>query len=592
MERNAMVRQSALRVAKSAFQLTKPESAAPATNSSQTSAADELPLERAYHWELAQADSIFLTQPLDGVVKNWTWAAALNEARRMAAFLQAQGWPVGSRVLILSKNNAWWIMAELAIWMSGHVTVPIYTSLTFDSARQLFDHSEPVACFLGPLDNPELLPEAIAPELLCIRFPNAPKCAGLAWDTLIAEHDPLPSSPVREANDLATIIYTSGTTGSPRGVMHRFGAFPYFAKAVLQATGSKPGQRVLSYLPLAHIAERALTEATAIAAGWHIFFGEGTATFVADLKRARPTFFFSVPRLYAKFQASVLQQMPQRRLDMCLRIPVVSHIVRRRILNELGLGSVHTAGSGSAPLGLDVLLWFRKLGLRLAEGYGTSEVGITHTAPDGQGPPGYVGRNAPEVVTRISPEGEVLVRSPMNMLGYFKDPQATRDVFTEDGFIQTGDLGEMNADGWLKINGRIKDKFKTSKGEYVCPSFIELMLNAHKAVDTSLVMGSGLPAPFAVVVLSAEAQAGMQSAVGRSRLASSVEDLLASTNARLAPHERLRFIVLTTSRWSIEAGFLTPTLKLKRHALEAHYAPMIPLWTSQSLNVVWHLEET
>ncbi len=589
MGRSSDAGKTALRAAQGAFQLTKPHFATPARGSFVQSAdiPDELPLERAYYWERKRGGSIFLTQPVDGKVRNWTWAEAMNEARRMAAYLEAQNWPRGSHIVILSKNSAWWIMAELAIWMSGHVTVPIYTSLTVDSARQLFAHCEPVACFLGSIDNGELLPETLAPAAYCIRFPNAPMCRGFDWESLVAKQDAISASPVREAGDLATIIYTSGTTGSPKGVMHRFGAFPYFVKAVTQVTGEKPGQRMLSYLPLAHIAERALTETTAISTGWRMFFCESAGTFLTDLKRARPTFFFSVPRLYGRFQAEVLQKIPQRQLDWLLRIPLLNRLVRRRIIKRLGLGSVRAAASGSAPLAADLLLWFRKLGLSLTEGYGTTEIGITHTAPGGEGPAGYVGRCSPGVVARISSEGEVLVSSPMNMLGYYKDPQSTRDVFTEDGFIRTGDLGEINAEGWLKINGRIKEQFKTGKGKYVLPSVIELMLNADSAVETSLVMGCGLPAPFAVAVLSAEAQKAVRTETGRSRVASSLEQLLASTNNRVAPHERLKFLVLVTSKWSIEAGFLTPTLKMKRPVLEAYYTPFIPEWTAQNSILIW-----
>ncbi len=593
MQRSSTVRQNALRVVRDTFALSRPQLVTPSSASLGTSApASDLPLERAYHWERTRPDAIFLTQPLEGKVLNWSWAGAMSEARRMATYLAAQNWPRGSHIVILGRNSPWWIMAELAIWMSGHVTVPIYTSLTEAAARQLFAHTDAVACFVGSLDNAGLVPEIVAPELLCIRFRNAPTTHGALWDSLVAEHDPIAGNPARQPDELGTIIYTSGTTGSPKGVMHRFGAFPHFVNAVTVVTGKEPGKRVFSYLPLAHIAERAVTELAGMSMGWQIFFCEKTATFLADLRLARPTFFFSVPRLYAKFQADVLHKIPQRRLHWLLRVPIVNRIVRRRILQKLGLGSVRTAASGSAPLALDLLLWFRRLGLALAEGYGTTEIGITHTAPGGQGLAGYVGRSAPGVVTEISSDGEVLVRSPMNMLGYYKDEQATREVFTEHGFLRTGDLGEVNADGWLKIIGRLKEQFKTSKGKYVLPSGIECMLNAHDAIESSLVMGSGLPAPFAVAVLSPEAEQAAQSETGRASLAPPLEELIRVTNSRLAPHEWLKFLVLVNERWSIETGFLTPTLKMKRSVLEAHYAPLISQWVNQDSMLIWHIKGT
>ena len=332
--------------------------------------SDDLPLARAYHWERTRSRQIFLTQPVKGVARNWSWGAAMNEARRMAAHLEEQNWPPNSHILILSKNCAWWIMAELAIWMSGHVTVPVYTSLTADSGRELMAHADPVACFLGPLDNPELV-SSLPSGIHRIRFPMAAPCESLSWEEIVANTEPITTNPTRQSDELATIIYTSGTTGSPKGAMHRFEAFQYFAKAVTQVTGPRRRrQRVMSYLPLAHIAERALTETAAIYEGWRIFFSESTATFLEDLKRARPTVFFSVPRLYAKFQAGVLHKISQRKLDRLLRIPVVGHFVRRRILRQFGLQAVRFAASGSAAISVDLLLWFRRLGLPLTEGTG------------------------------------------------------------------------------------------------------------------------------------------------------------------------------------------------------------------------------
>jgi len=556
-------------------------------------AVEDLPLDRAYYWEKTRPHQIFLTQPVNGGVRDWRWADMMDEARRMAAYLKKQNWPAGSRIVILSKNCAWWILAELAIWMSDHVTVPLYTSLTVESVRHLIEHCQPVACFLGPVDNRALLSEAIpADRVHSIRFPNAPACQAFDWETVVAKTDPLRTNPVRGPNDLATIIYTSGTTGAPKGVMHRFAAFSWFAKAVTQVTGKNRPHRVISYLPLAHIAERALTETTALYEGWRIFFCQSVDTFVRDLQRARPTVFFSVPRLYTKFQAGVLGKIPQSKLDWLLKIPLVSYFLRRRILRKLGLQAVRFAASGSAPISPDLLLWFRKLGLPLTEGYGTTETGITHTAPRGQYRGGYVGCSAPGVDTRIADNGEILLRSPMNMLGYYEDPEATREILTTDGFIHTGDLGESDDEGWLKIKGRMKEQFKTSKGKYVSPATIELMLSVHGAIESSLVMGSGLAAPFAVAVLSPEAQQSAELPSGRYKLEKSLKDLLKDVNARLAPYEQLQFMVLTRSRWSVENGFLTPTLKLKRQVLEAYYASFIPEWVGANTSLIWHAKDS
>ncbi len=550
---------------------------------------EELPLGRAYFWEKTRGRQIFLTQPVHGAVRHWRWSDAMNEARRMAAYLEAQNWPAESPIVILSKNCAWWVLAELAIWMSGHVTVPIYTSLPVEAALRLMEHCGPVACFIGPVDTAALVSQAIPPGVTCIRFPTAPQCAALEWEQIVAENDPIRTTQMRPADDVATIIYTSGTMGPPRGAMHRFAAFPYFAKAVTQVTGDRRRQRVLSYLPLAHIAERALTETAAIYNGWRIFFCEDASTFLRDLKRARPTVFFSVPRLYLKFQAGILARITQQRLERLLRIPLVGYFVRKRILRQLGLQAVRFAASGSAPISQELLLWFRRLGLPLVEGYGTTETGITHTAPRGRRRPGWVGCQAPGVETKLDDNQEVLVKSPMNMLGYFGDPDATEAVVTADGFIRTGDLGEVD-EGWLKLKGRLKEQFKTSKGKYVLPSAIEMMLGSHEAIDSCLVMGSGLASPFAIVVLSAEAQKTASTRQGRGMIERSLKDRLNTVNLKLAPHERLQFMVATNEAWSAANGFLTPTLKLKRTVLEAHYEHLVPAWSAAEAPIVWHNE--
>jgi long-chain acyl-CoA synthetase len=466
--------------------------------------------------------------------------------------------------------------------------VPIYTSLTSESARQLMEHCEPVACFIGPVENANLITLALPARWTCIRFPNAPDCEAKDWDAIAGQTQPIAGNPVRSAEDVATIIYTSGTTGSPKGVMHSFRSFPYFAKAVAQMTG-ETRHRGFSYLPLAHIAERALMETSAIYFGWHIFFCEGVATFVKDLQRSKSTVFFSVPRLYAKFQQNILAKAPQEKLDRLLRIPVASGLAKKRILEQLGLSTVEYAASGSAALQIDLLLWFRKLGLPLAEGYGATETGITHTPPGGRSKPGYVGCSTPGVETKIDENHEVLLRSPMNMVGYFKDAEGTCAVFTEDGFIRTGDLGEVDAEGWLKLNGRIKEQFKTTKGKYVSPSAIESLLSGHNAVESCLVMGSGLAAPCAVIVLSPEAIQRTRDAGGRHELEQVLDRLLRATNAKLEHHEQLKFLAMVDSKWSVENGFITPTLKLKRQALEHYYAPFIEKWLAQEKSIVWHL---
>jgi long-chain acyl-CoA synthetase len=548
---------------------------------------DDLPLQRLYRWERERADRIFLTQPYDGgKLREWTWAQAADETRRMAAYLKAQNWEPGSRVAILSRNCAWWIMADLAIWMSGHVGVPIYPSLKPQTVRQILEHSESKACFVGATDDREMARLGIPSGVHCIFFPTASGDNGYPeWDTVI-DRLPLTENVTRAANDLATIMYTSGTTGNPKGVMHSFAGFRHVSKSLAVQLGLTGEPRFLSYLPLAHIVERS-GEILGLYIGWHYYFAESVETFLKDLQRARPTLFFSVPRLWMKFQQGVFVRMPKEKLDRLSRLPLIATYVRKRILHKLGLGTVQQAASGAAPLPPEILTWYRGLGLNLAEGYGMTETMITHVPWPGEVHAGYVGRGVEGVETRLGPDGELLVKSPMNMLGYYKDPQGTRDAFTEDGFFRTGDLVQMSPSGQIRIIGRVKEQFKTSKGKYVAPAPIESMFQSHPAVEGCCIMGSGLPSPFAVVLLTQEARTSCADPDAQKALELSIIERMQAINAQLDPHERVSMVVIVDGPWSIANGIMTPTLKVKRAVIENRYCAMAEEWRSQNSPVVW-----
>jgi long-chain acyl-CoA synthetase len=549
--------------------------------------SDDLPLERIYRWERERADKPFLTQPLaGGEVRHWTWAQAIDESRRMAAFLMAQGWEPGSCVAILAKNCAWWIMADIAIWMAGYVSVPVYPSLRAQSIRRILRHSGARACFVGAVDeqDPAL---CRTPGTTWIGFPTAPQPADVSWETVIAAHAPLAGHPVRPGTDLATIIYTSGTTGSPKGVMHCFSAFASNAKALLSLLKLERPQRVFSYLPLAHIVERVAIEASGCRNGSHIFFTAGIETFIDDLQRARPTIFLSVPRLLLKFQQGVFARVPREKLERLLRIPAVNLFVKRLILRRLGLNTVHLAACGAAPLPAEILLWYRNLGLQLAEGYGMTETMITHIPEPGAVRPGYVGRAIDGVETRVGGEGELEVRSPMNMLGYYREPELTRNAFTPDGFFRTGDRVEIDAGGQLRIVGRLKEQFKTSKGKYVAPAPIESRLMEHPSVEACCLMGAGRPAPFAVVVLSDGVRERAADPEARRVIERSLLDHMRSINSELDPFERVSMIVIADGPWTVGNGLLTPTLKIRRGVIEQRYEAVIAGVLAQDVPVMW-----
>jgi long-chain acyl-CoA synthetase len=553
----------------------------------------ELPLNRFYRWERERAGRLFLTQPFNGGdLREWTWAQAAGEIRRIAGHLRAQNWEPGTHVAILSKNCAWWIMADLAIWMAGHVTVPIYASLRGETVRQILEHSESKACFIGPTDEREAAVAGISSGIHCVRFPNVPDGPGQGWDAIVAATPALEGEPVRPAGDLATIFYTSGTTGEPKGVMQSFIALAFVARTLARRLALSGEHRALSYLPLAHIFERGATEMPAIIYGWHVFFTEGIDTFITDLQRARPTMFVAVPRILVKLHQGVLEKVPKEKLDRLLRVPIVNRAVRRRVLRELGLDAVRFAASGAAPLQPDLLLWYRKLGLNLLEGFGLTEGMITHLPKAGCQRPGYIGTSLDGVETKRAENGEMLLKSPMNMLGYYKDPQATQAAFTPDGFLRTGDIIELEPDGQVKIIGRIKEQFKTSKGKYVTPAPIETKLVAHPDVESCCLMGTGLPSPFAVVVLTAQACRRCEDSAARKALETSLLKTVDEVNATLEHHERVAFIAIVNDPWTIQNGLMTPTLKFRRAALEALYSTQVDGWRTKNQRVIWQEAKT
>jgi len=544
-------------------------------------------LECAYHWEKNAPDRVFFTQPMgggDANLKHWTWKEAMDEARRVAAYLKSLDLPDRSHIALCSKNCAYWFIADLAIWMAGHVSIPIFPILTPDIVEYTLEHSEARLLFVGKLDPIwEEMKAGVPADMPKIAFPLAPENDHTQWDDIIAKHEPLMEPVERTPEETATIIYTSGSTGKPKGAMMSFGCMQVTGKGISEYLGTNADDRILSYLPLSHSFERWIVECQTLYVGCHVFFAETLETFLQDLQRARPTLFISVPRLWLKFQLGVFQKMPPQKLDRLLKIPILSGIVKKKVLTGLGLNHVRFAGSGSAPIPKEVIEWYRNLGLELLEGYGMTENNsYSHVSKPGQVRVGYVGSPLPGVECRISEEGEILVKSPGNMTGYYKMPEKAAEEFTADGFFKTGDQGEIDELGRLKITGRVKELFKTSKGKYVAPVPIENQINNHPRVEACCVSGAGYPQPYGVVMLSEEARDSDQATV-ESELTQYMQDI----NAGLPPHERLAFLAVTRDEWQPENGFLTPTMKLKRTRLEKTYGELADAWYAEKKPIVW-----
>ncbi|MBL8923680.1 MAG: AMP-binding protein [Myxococcaceae bacterium] len=535
-------------------------------------------LENLYDFEKTRPDARWLVQPMGGdLVKSFTFAEVMGEARRFAAWLEALGLPPKSNIALMSKNTAWWFIADIGIWMAGHVSVPLYPTLTPDTIRQVLDHSGARLIVIGKLDGFSAMEPGIPEAMPRVLTPLAPATRGVPWSE-VQQRPPMTASPVRPADDLATIMYTSGTTGVPKGVMHTF-ATMCASRGLVEEIGVTRADRMLSYLPLSHAFERTVVETGAFGVGFEVFFVESLDTFVRDLKRCRPTLFVSVPRLWLKFQAGVLEKLPAKKLNRLLSIPIVRSLVKKRVLEGLGLDQVRYAASGSAPIPGDVIAWYRRLGLELLEGYGMTEnFSYSHVTKPGQIKVGTVGTPHAGVEQRLGDGSEILVKSPCNTIGYYKEPQLTAELFTADGFIRTGDQGHIDEQGNLRITGRVKELFKTSKGKYVAPTPIENQLLLHPELENVMVAGANQPQPFALAVLSLKARNRLMVAEAKAELLHELERHLEAINARLDPHERLETLVLLTEDWTPENGLLTPTLKLKRSAIEKKYDAHVEGW--------------
>jgi long-subunit acyl-CoA synthetase (AMP-forming) len=531
-----------------------------------------------------------MIQPLGGgKLREYNWLEIEEEALRMASYLRSLGLPENTNIALMSKNCAEWIIADLAIWMAGHVSVPLYPTLTSTSVRQILEHSGAPVLFVGKLDVWDEAQAGVPEGVHCVAFSLAPDDARSrfpVWQDIISGHQPLANRADPEQESLATIIYTSGTTGMPKGVMHSFRNFAVVGTKLVNVYNLQPSDRMISYLPLSHIAERAAVELALIYVGHEIHFAESLDTFADDIKRASPTLFFAVPRIWTKFYQKVNDAMPASKLRRLLRVPILNRLIKKKILSAMGLADCRIALSGAAALSPEVIEWFNRLGFEILEVYGMTEnMAWSHTTRSGDQRIGWVGLPNEEVECRIAEGGEIQVRSPGNMLGYYKEPAQTESAFADGGWLKTGDVGQLDSQGRLRITGRVKEIFKTEKGKYVAPAPIENRLVSFPGIEQACVMGPGLPQPIALLNLSPEENARLEKE-GREQYDSELGELLAKVNNELDAHERLQCLVVVPELWTVENGMLTPTLKMKRNELEKLYADRVPGW-ARSRGVIW-----
>lgn len=548
-------------------------------------------IEQFYHWEQTTPDKVFLRQPNGSDWKEITYAEAGQEARKMATALRSLGMTKGDHIGILSKNCYHWILSDLAIMMAECVSVPFYASLPRAKLAEVIQLSDIKLLFVGKLDIWDDKGEAIPDNVKVIHYPhyegNAICSVGHSWEDLVNKHEVQAESPVPDLEELWTIKFTSGTTGTPKGVMLQHKCPALAMRDELRTNwigiGKMKEPRFFSFLPLNHVAERLGVEVPCIYIGGTISFAESLDTFARNIRDTQPTLLFAVPRIWMKFYHGVMAQMTQKKLDLLLRIPIISGMTRKKIRTALGLRDAEIVATGAAITPEFLKKWYARLGLHLIEAYGMTEVcGSITNGPDPDTPPDSVGRAIPAGEVRIDEEtGEILMKTPYMMKGYYKDPEKTAEVL-RDGWMYSGDRGTIDENGYVRVIGRVKDAFKTSKGSYVTPNPMEEVLANNDYIEQCCVAGLGIPQPICLVNLSEQGQKENKETVAQS-LHQDLKDL----NKKLSSYERISTIIINKETWSESNDLLTPTLKVKRSKLDDHYGPNYIRWHEEESTIIW-----
>ncbi|MCF5880020.1 AMP-binding protein [Aeromonas veronii] len=550
---------------------------------SSSSIANKLPLEMLYHWERQCPDRTYLRQTINREYVDFTWGEVADEARRMVTALRHLGLVAGDKVALLSKNCAQWFIADLAMQMGQYVSVPIYPTANVDTIEYVLRHSEAKAIFVGKLDDWKSQEAGVPADLLRIAFPYDTMPASHQWDDLLEAHEPIPDSPVQAPDSLLSLVYTSGSTGKPKGAMLSVERYAWSCEKLVETVSLSQADRGFSYLPLAHITERVYIYGGSLYGGATIAFPESLDTFIEDVKRCRPTVFISVPRLWAMFRIKIHEKLPQNKLALLLKIPLISGLIKRKLQKGLGLDQARVLGCGSAPVSPALLEWYLSIGLKVTEAWGMTENHAYSTInyPFRADKIGTVGKAGIGVTIKISDEGEILCRCEGMMLGYYKDPEHSAEAIDAEGWLHTGDMGKLDKEGYLTITGRMKDVFKTAKGKYVAPVPIEGLLGQEPIIEQLCVIGYGMPQPIALVQLAESAMKG-----NREEVNARLEAARVRVNDQLESHAKIRGILVVKTPWNIENGVLTPTMKIKRHLLEQKYAQVGDRWPSSQV-VVW-----
>ena len=565
-----------------------------------------------------KGDAPFLWVKKDGQWVSTSWAEAARQVAALAAGLKAIGMKRGDRVMLVAENRPEWCISDLGIMAAGCITVPTYTTNTERDHAHIIENSGACAIIVST----EKLAKTLMPAVL--RSNQGQTVIGIDpmrapstsidfhdWHQLIADHPADPERTAAEADfqrtDLACIIYTSGTGGAPRGVMQHHGAILHNAKgcaAVISEDFGWDDEVFLSFLPLSHAYEHTGGQHFPIGLGGQIYYAESLDKLAANIEEVRPTIMFVVPRLFEVLRTRISKAIEKKGgmtawlLDTALEIGatenegrigladrptqlLVRTLFKPKIAKRFG-GRMKAMVSGGAPLTPEVGLFFQSLGLTFLQGYGQTEAApvISCNRPragvkvDTVGPP----LEATEVV--IAPDGEILVRGELVMHGYWRNEAETARVL-RDGWLHTGDIGEIDPAGRIKITDRKKDLIINDKGENVAPQKVEGMLTLQPEIVQAMIAGDRRPYMVAVIVPDPEWTQEWCAANGTACKAASLAEnseyrtaighAVERVNKDLSVTERIRRFILADEPFAIENEQLTPSLKIRRHVIRGVY---------------------
>jgi len=527
------------------------------------------PLQMFYCLEKSRPDDTWVHQPENRQWITYSWGQAGDMVRRIAAGLSALELPKDSKIAILSKNSIYWYLCDLAIMMSGHVSVPAFTTMDAKGTRYLLDNSETKAMFIGPADNWQDVADVIPPGITLLSMPGVSlDNEYTSLETMLTEHEPLQGDYQPQADELCTIIYTSGTTGMPKGVMHSHGSLARSGQSMLNTYKTTEADRFISFLPLSHIFERAVLMQS-LACGGQVFFNQSLETFADDMLIANPTWFCAPPRIWQKFQQAIIAKIGAEKLKAMLANAASSAQIQTMVQESMGLSKARIRVTGGGQTPSELYGWYQQLGMPLYDIYGMTEAAPTATNLPEANKTGTVGRPVVGAEVKIAENGEILTRTPCMMMGYYNDPEKSKEDLA-GGWMHTGDLGEIDEDGYLRVTGRIKEIFKTAKGKYVAPTKVENKMSNTPFVENLCLVGSGLPATILLVNLTEDGNE-----IDEGLLKSTLIEKMNTINTELEKHERMSHIIVTHETWSIQNSLLTHTTKIKRNAIEDKYARIV-----------------